>query len=121
MLTTYLRPDPSKDVTYIAQRDRQIHGFVRDFTRAFASWKNPKYTDGDRTRSLTAILINAADLGIWLFSQPSEFQFRWKRVNDKDAKSVAITPALVKILDEEGQKLHEPQILVHMATQQLVS
>lgn len=110
--TAYLRPDPLKDAAFIAQRDRQISDFVQSFARAFAPWKNTGYKDEERTRSLSAILEDAANLGIFLFSQPSTLQFHWPSSNEVGPSRIAVSPSLLKTTDEKGQDLAEAQVMV---------
>ena len=112
VLTAYIRPTPSQDSSYIAQRDHRIQETVQEFSRAFAPWKNLKYHDGDRTRSLSAILKSAADVGIWMFSQPSSLQFRWPTYSEVGANRIAAIPALIKLTDEKGRKLREPHVML---------
>ena len=71
-----------------------------------------KYNDQERARSLTVIFKEAAGLGTFLFSQPSEMQFQWPPANDLGAGVAAITPALVKLTDEHGRRLATAQVLV---------
>ena len=97
---------------YIKQRDEKIEGIVRAASQAFAPWKKPSYPDLDRAQSLTAILKEAADLGIWIFSQPCDLRFSWPRSSELGANRVAVTPALVKTSDEMGQSLPKAQVLV---------
>lgn len=111
-MTAYIRPDPSSDRTYIADRDRKIAQSVQNFMQAFAPWMNTKYNEQDRAQALTAIFQEAAELGIFLLSQPSELVFQWPRENHLDPGRLAITPALVKLTDEYGQILGQAQVLV---------
>lgn len=113
--TAYLRPDPTKDAAYIAQRDAQIRNSVQSFTKAFGPWKNTGYKDEERTRSLTAILEDAANLGIFLFSQPSTLKFHWPAPSEVRPGKIVVSPALVKTTDEKGGELAEPQIMVDHA------
>ena len=113
-LTAYLRPNALEDTAYVAQRDRQINIIVRNFSIAFAPWQNPRYKDEERVRSLVAILKDAADKGIWLFSQPSEFLFQWRKLNPG---RIAVAPALVKTTDERGQVLGQPQVMINMTAE----
>ena len=92
---------------------------VRVFSRAFAPWQKSKYKDEDRIRSLSAILKDAAGLGIWMFSQPSDLQLQWPRYSDIGSNMVAIAPALVKLTDERGQILSEPQVIFKMTAQKV--
>ena len=119
VLTAYLRPNPLDDTSYIAQRDHQINEMVQVFSRAFAPWQNPKYKDKERVESLSAILKEAAGLGIWMFSQPSELQFQWPKHSEVGSNKVAVTPALVKLTDERGQSLSQPQVMIKIATQKV--
>ena len=114
VLTAYLRPEPSKDTTYLADRDQKIHETVLAFSEAFAPWKSPKYNDADRSRSLSEIIKGAAELGVWIFAQPSWFEFHWPKYSEADRGRLAISPALVKMTDERGQVLKEAQVMVNM-------
>ncbi|KAL2046616.1 hypothetical protein ABVK25_011697 [Lepraria finkii] len=119
VLTAYLRPNPLDDTSYIAQRDHQINEMVQVFSGAFAPWQNPKYKDKERVESLSAILKEAAGLGIWMFSQPSELQFQWPKHSEVGSNKVAVTPALVKLTDERGQSLSQPQVMIKIAAQKV--
>ncbi|CAF9917925.1 MAG: hypothetical protein ALECFALPRED_000424 [Alectoria fallacina] len=112
VMTAYLRPDPTKDVAYIAQRNRQINDTVQSFATAFAPWKNIGYKDEERARSLAAILEDAATLGIFLFSQPSTLKFHWPTSGEVGPGRIVVSPALVKTTDEKGQDLMEGQVMV---------
>lgn len=112
-MTAYLRPDPTKDAAYIAQRDKQINDTVQSFARAFAPWKSTGYKDEERARSLSAILEDAANLGIFLFSQPSTLEFYWPSSSEVGVGSIVVSPALLKTTDEKGQDLVEAQVMVN--------
>ena len=113
-----MRPSPSENTLYTAHRDRQITELTQLFSRSLAAWKNSKYNDDDRTGHLSAVIIEATDLGFWLFSQPSGFEFRWSRHEENE---IDITPTLVKVTDERGQKLAESQVVVKATTSKLRS
>ena len=112
VMTAYLRPDPTKDAAYLAQRDTQINDTVRSFAKAFAPWKNIDYKDEERARSLSAILEEAANVGILLFAQPSTLQFLWPSSSEVGSGRIAVSPALVKTTNEKGQGLTSPQPMV---------
>lgn len=112
VITAYLRPDPTKDAAYIAQRDRKINGTAESFAKAFAPWKSTGYKDEERARSLSAILEDAANLGIFLFSQPSTMKFQWPAAGEVRSEGIAILPALLKTTDEKGRDLEEARIMV---------
>ena len=111
-MTAYLRPDPATDAAYIAQRDKQISNTVQSFGKAFAPWKSTGYKDEERARSLSAILEDAANLGIFLFSQPSTLNFHWPSSSEVGPGRIIVSPALVKTTDEKGQTLVEAQVMV---------
>ena len=75
-----------------------------------------KYTEEDRNQSLNVILHEAAKLGAFLFSQPSEMQFQWPSAHELRASRLAITPSLIKITDECGRKLANAQVMVSATT-----
>ena len=112
VMTAYLRPDPATDAAYIAQRDKQVSNTVQSFGKAFAPWKNTGYKDEERARSLSAILEDAANLGIFLFSQPSTLNFHWPSSSEVGPGRIVVSPALVKTTDEKGQTLVEAQVMV---------
>ena len=112
-MTAYLRPDPTKDAAYIAQRDRQISDTVQSFAKAFAPWKSTGYKDEERARSLSAILEDAASLGLFLFSQPSTMTFHWPAAGEVRSGKIVVSPALWKTTDEKGRDLVEVQIMIN--------
>ena len=112
VLTAYLRPDLSSDPTYSAELDRKVSNSVKKFLHAFEPWMKTMYKDQERARGLTVILKEAAGLGTFLFSQPSELQFQWPPTNELGTGRIAVTPALVKLTDESGRKLAQAQVLV---------
>ncbi len=112
VLTAYLRPTPSQDPVYIAHRDHQIREDVGAFSRAFAPWTNLKHEDKVRNQSLSAILRSAAELGIFIFSQPSDLRFYWPKQSEVGANRVVVSPSLIKVTDERGQALAESQVML---------
>ncbi|KAI9870378.1 MAG: hypothetical protein M1830_004320 [Pleopsidium flavum] len=119
VLSAYLRPDPTEDPSYISRRDRAVSEAVQAFSRAFKPWRNSKYRDEDRVRSLTEIMKSAADLGIWLFSQPSTFKFHWGGREDTKEHTIVVAPALLKMADENAQSLSVAQVMIEMVTQKV--
>lgn len=96
----------------MAQRDDRIQKDVELFSRAFAPWRNPKHEDKARNQSLSAILRSAADLGIFIFSQPSDLRFYWPKQSGVGANKVVVAPSLIKMTNERGQTLAESQIML---------
>ena len=115
VLSSHLRPNPLLDTSYLTRRDRQIDDFSGTFTLAFHPWSDPKVPTKTLKRSLTSILKNAAELGLFLFSQPRDLQFRWFGSGSGAPKVLANLPALVMVADERGRKLAKPRTLVGVA------
>ncbi|OQE32572.1 hypothetical protein PENFLA_c001G03622 [Penicillium flavigenum] len=88
-----------------------IINFAEDFTRVFEPYSNPQFAEADRVQHLASISKSAADLGIWLFSQPCSFMFRWTTSGGSGDK-VVVLPAIVKVCDEQGRRLAVPETLV---------
>lgn len=82
------------------------------FSNAFAPWRNGKYRSKDRVHNLSKILKQAADLGIWLFSQPSAIRFDWPTGTPRSTGQITVLPGLVKETDEKGIPLKDAQVLV---------
>ncbi|EFR02006.1 hypothetical protein MGYG_05009 [Nannizzia gypsea CBS 118893] len=94
---------------YKATRNEKISRVVKKFTAAFQAYASLQYPESARIRHLTSVVEDAADLGIWLFEQPCGFDFIW----DKAAVGkISISPAMVKVSDENGQHLHVEQEMV---------
>lgn len=109
VLSAFLHPNPSSDPVYTADRDRKIADMSQKVLGAFSAWMKTKYNEPDRVRSLGVILNEVAELGTFLFSQPSEIRFQWPELS---TSRLAVTPALVKTTDEYGRKLAQAQVLV---------
>lgn len=119
VLSAYLRPDLSSDTTYQTGRDRKIADSVQRFQQAFAPWLKAEDRDSSQTRTLSIILQEATVLGIILFSQPSDLQFHWPKSTELNPGTIAITPALVKLSNEHGEKLAQGQVLASAETVRL--
>ena len=76
-----------------------------------------EYKDEERLQNLSAILQEAADFGIWLFSQPCDLRFSWPNAEHERSNEFAVLPALVKMGNEDGQKLKTPQVLTQATIQ----
>ena len=112
MLTSYIRPHPSGNESYISKRDRSISALEQTFSTAFAAWRNSKYSDSERIQNLTRIMEAAADVGVLLFQQPSTFEFHWRTPQDLEPQTINKLPELVKVANEKGQSLDNPQVIV---------
>ena len=65
--------------------------------------------EDERVAELAALFKEGADLGIFLFAQPSLLEFCWPEVGKGE---VVVLPALEKVQDERGMRLDVPTRLV---------
>ncbi|KAJ5431803.1 hypothetical protein N7445_008301 [Penicillium cf. griseofulvum] len=112
MLTSFLYA--SKNHSPNLPRDNMM-AFAEKFTKAFEPYSNAQFAEDDRLRHLVTISKSAADLGIWLFSQPCSFKFRWTTDGVSGDKMVVL-PAIVKVCDEQGRRLAVPETLAEEET-----
>lgn len=87
-----------------------IAEFAETFTKAFGPYSSAEFTEAERSRHIETIGKMATDLGIWLFSQPCSFEFRWNG-GGVSPDEIVTNPAIVKVADEHGQRLAAPQVL----------
>lgn len=114
MLTAYMyrRMPENQKQAYTAARKREIVRTVKRFTATFLPYSNPLHPEEVRTRHLIDVMQGAADLGIWLFEQPCGFEFVW----DVAASRIVVSPAMVKVADEQGRRLQVEQKMVDAET-----
>lgn len=123
MLTAYLRSDINEDTSYAAARDTTIQTSAATFSAAFATWAKPRQTERDRVQNLVEIMRNAAQVGILIFSQASDFEYIWSAASDgrshsrtqsrsRDNRAVVVTPGFVKVTDEKARPLASGQVIV---------
>lgn len=87
-----------------------ITALAKSFTRAFAPYSDPNFSEAHRLGHLTSVVRAAADLGSWLFSQPCFFEFRWTSLVTP-LNQLIIFPAVVKVGNEQGCRLSVPHTL----------
>lgn len=116
VLSAYLRPSPKNDQTYISQRDANISAAATAFTNAFSPWASSASTDSVRCQNVADIFKSAADVGILIFSQASSFTYQWNTPQDNRSGVVVVTPAFLKVTDENAKVLDNPQVMIQMAT-----
>ncbi|PYI26760.1 hypothetical protein BP00DRAFT_465066 [Aspergillus indologenus CBS 114.80] len=114
MLTSHLHAEYLDTSSPAAQRN--IAALVEDFSRTLTAFHNPQFSDPDAHRHLRSVVKEAADLGVWLFAQPCFFEFVW---GDAPPRSITTLPAVVKVIDEQGQRLATPQRIVEETIAQL--
>lgn len=72
-----------------------------------------------RRQNVAEIFKSAADVGILIFSQPSSFTYQWGTSQDNRGGVVVVTPAFLKVSDENARVLERPQVMIQMATQSI--
>lgn len=91
------------------------------FTTTFRPWQNDS-TDATN-QNLKAVLRTAAHVSFVLFSQPSSFKFNWQprrgRGDTSSERDVVVVPELMKVADENGNRLARAQVLVDMVRERL--
>ncbi|EED18795.1 hypothetical protein TSTA_125120 [Talaromyces stipitatus ATCC 10500] len=119
MLTAYLSQlaTPEAAKRNLAVQDTAVHKFVETFTSSFAPYADSSHSRGNRVRHLGTVTTTAADLGRWLFGQPCTFEFVY--TSPAGSGEIVVLPAIVKVLDEEGQRLANKVILCEAVTAKL--
>ncbi|KYG42181.1 hypothetical protein M433DRAFT_27063 [Acidomyces richmondensis BFW] len=120
-LTAYLHPNPNTHPSIVANRESTVSAMAEKFTTAFRPWQNNGIDVANE--NLKAVLRNAAHVSFILFSQPSSFDFRWQarrgRGGTGSERDIVVIPALMKVADENGERLAQAQILIDMVTERL--
>jgi hypothetical protein len=120
VLSGYLRPTPKNDQTYLSQRDANVTAAATAFNDAFTPWARSAYSDSARRQNVAEIFKSAADVGILIFSQPSSFAYQWHAAKEnRSGSSLVVTPAFLKVADENANLLDRPQTMIQMTTQSI--
>lgn len=108
----------SNDPGHDADRNQAAEFLAARFTAAFRPYSFPSFTVEERVEDLRGLAISAADLGVWLFSQPCAFEFVWETGRSSgigagtgSSGEFSVVPKLVKVGDGEGVRLATPQVL----------
>ena len=90
------------------QQAQQLAVALGRFLDAFVSGdREVRY---EQENHLREVIVECAAFGYLLFSQPSEFQFRYN--DESSSNGIVICPGLDKIADEEGRRYAKPYTLV---------
>jgi hypothetical protein len=116
ILTAYLSRNATLEATEETQlrQEAAINAFVENFTSSFAPYADPSLSPEDGARHLRSVTTAAADLGRWLFGQPCAFDFVYPEATGNN--EVVVLPAIVKVLDEKGQRLATKATLYQAVT-----
>lgn len=119
MLTSYLSVrDQNFHPNDLAVRNEVIANIADDFNRTFAPYGDSRFSQMDRFSHLQSVVREASRLGIWLFSQPCSFEFRWSMASDK-SNSITVLPSVIKLYDEQGRRLVVPQTVLNETKAQI--
>jgi hypothetical protein len=105
------------DEQYTSRRDAMITETVDYVTHAFKPWANPDADASMQVSNLAGIFRCAADLGLLLYRQPSVYYFNWRMSESHRSLAqlqIVVSPNMLKIENELGQALEEPQTMVEM-------
>ena len=108
VLSSYLRPRPRDDQAYLRQRDAHITAAADSFCTAFAPWAASSNDSHPRRQHLINLMKAAADTGIVIFAQPSNFAYRWTLPSGRDREGViriVVLPGFAKVTDEHARDL----------------
>jgi hypothetical protein len=120
VLSYYLWPNAADEQTYIRQRDFAIATTAETFCKAFSPLASRSDDGAARGQNLVEVMKSAADTGILIFSQPSTFKYRWSVPADaRSSPKVVVTPAFVKVADDNGQPLDRPQTMIQQVTEEI--
>ena len=112
VLSSYLRPKPTEDASYTAQRDAHITDLADTLSRTFDPWALSRDSYGSRRDNLVNIMRKGSETGMLLFSQPSTFRWRWQLSASKAQQggklNVVLLPGLEKTRDENANELGRP-------------
>lgn len=91
------------------QQAQQLATALSRFLQAFVSGgRESRY---EQENHLREVIVECASLGYVLFSQPSEFRFRYDG-EDGSSNGIVTCPGLDKVSDEEGRRYAKPYTLV---------
>ncbi|KAK5125180.1 hypothetical protein LTR85_000856 [Meristemomyces frigidus] len=120
-LAGYLYPEPRSDRQFEQHLNHDIDQAVTLFAQAYSPWNVSNQSQANRDESLRNIFRLASDAGIQLFKQPSTFTFDWRDGGSSQGRTVVVTPALVRTLDEHAELLRPAELLIearHVRLQQ---
>ncbi|KAK7756240.1 hypothetical protein SLS62_001834 [Diatrype stigma] len=98
---------PSEDVS--TQQAQELAAALSRFLQTFVSGgRESRY---EQENHLREVIVECAALGYVIFSQPSEYRFRYDG-KDGSSNGIVTCPGLDKISDEEGRRYAMPYTLV---------
>jgi len=93
-LSVYLYTSSSTSSPTASRRHQSdIREAAEHFSLTFFPWANPGSDDQEKEDDLTRVIGEAMKTRVWLFGQPSEYEFRWDGVG---TRGIAVSPELVR-------------------------
>jgi len=92
-LSVYLYTSTSSPTTTSRRHQSDIREAAEHFSLTFFPWANPGSDDQEKEDDLTRVISEAMETRVWLFGQPSEYEFRWDGVG---TRGIAVSPELVR-------------------------
>jgi hypothetical protein len=115
VLSAYIRSDVQKDCHSHLAREGLVDDVAASFSAAFEYWARPERSPDQRFKMLVELLEKAANLGIFLFSQPSVFLFDWE-VSAKELQThgFPVWPRMLRIFDNNAQFRDPADLMIAM-------
>lgn len=90
-------------------RVRNIQAAATLLDSVLRPFADSRMDDGARSRNLEEILKRSAQFAFTLFSQPTAWDFDWENEQGVKSGNLCIFPALVQVMDENGEPIHPPR------------
>lgn len=106
-----------------SQSDPRLRNIIdarRSLDSIFRPYAKEPFDNDERLRKLEDLLKRAARFGYLLFSQPSQWEFKWDNAQGAARKSLNIFPALLQVADEDGKPLQKPRVLEEQEVVEIV-
>lgn len=111
MLTAFLGRGIRADTAFQKSLDNKIDRAIVELENLIAFWE--VHTSSTiRRQNLRLLLLHASKAGSLLFQQPSFFMFDWSHQAGAYDRTVVVTPALRRHLDEQGRMLSQEGALL---------
>lgn len=80
-----------------------------DLDDILCPFADPRLDNKQRKQNLREMFKRAATFAFTLFSQPSTFDFDWKKEEGARSGTLCIFPALIQVRDESGKRVSPPR------------
>lgn len=115
VLSGYIRSDILDDPNFIREKSETSERIAAIFEQAFQYWIQRHKSSRDRVAAFRHLIDRAANLGVFLFSQPSVFFFNWEMTRkDHARKLVPVWPFLLRVFDNNAQLRAISDVMIPM-------